>query len=189
MQTAFEAANTRVLKKEGLAGSTILVSMPEGALELRGRDGGSMRITPSEVMRMRMGYVDGRPTHYQTLIARAGSATPITLHPLSAGLTGYSALIPQFAASVASAGGIEHIESGTSKFSALFAPVLLAPVVIGGLALSLFVLTDQPWWGRMLMPLIPTGIFAIMLYLGMRRHWPRRVQRLEELRAQVPFPE
>jgi len=41
------------------------------------------------------------------------------------------------------------------------------------------VLTNQPWWGRLLVPLLP-GVLTALGIVAARRSWPRPVASLEE---------
>jgi hypothetical protein len=81
---------------------------------------------------------------------------------------------------------LDHIERGSSRFEALFPAALLAPVAIAALVVGAFVITEEPWWGRTLVPLIPTALFGFLLRRGLARHWPAPVHDPDELRPVLP---
>lgn len=84
------------------------------------------------------------------------------------------------------AGRMDRIETGASKFDALFGPILMAIPTLGAIVISLFVLTEEPWWGRMIVPLIPILILAALMWIGFKRYWPKPVRNIGDLKKQLP---
>ncbi|HWA42003.1 MAG TPA: hypothetical protein VHA10_02260 [Hypericibacter adhaerens] len=184
---AFHAAMTRALKREGFAGGHVWVGCREGRLDLIGESGGQIRIAPKEVARLRIGYEETKYRKlHQMLIWRQGVAQPLNLAPLGEHGAHYAATVRAFAADLAAEGKLAAIERGTSRFSAVLGPVLMAIPAFGALAISIFVLEEEPWWGRMIVPAVPLAIFALLLWLCFARHMPRPIQSLMELDKQLP---
>ena len=183
---AFQTGNDSALRAGGLAGRHVLGRLHGGALELSGNDGGLLRIGPADVERMRVGYVEGRARIYVARIWRAGSAQPLTLAPYPHTWPAFAQAMRGFAGVMAGQGFIARIEGGYSRFDALFAPVLFGLLALGTLGISLFVLTGQPWWARLLVPALPVALFALFLKTGLTRSWPRPLRDLADLEGQLP---
>jgi hypothetical protein len=64
--------------------------------------------------------------------------------------------------------------------------MLAAPVVVGALIVSAFVLGGEPWWIRMLLMLVPIVGFGVLLRNGVTRHWPRPLHHIEDLAPMLP---
>lgn len=92
----------------------------------------------------------------------------------------------QFAERIIAEGRREVVETGASKFDALFGPALMGIPTLGAPILAIFVLTEEPWWGRMLVPLIPTIIFALLTWMGVARCWPKVLKSGRQLEKQLP---
>lgn len=183
---AFQTGNDQRLRKAGLAGAHVWATLREGALELRGEDGGALRITPAEVARMRIGYADARRRTYLARIWRASSAAPLNLAPYPHTWSAYAQIMRGFAAAMRDAGRLGRIEGGASKFDALFAPLLTGLPLLGAVGIAVFALGNEPWWGRLLVPAIPLLLFALFLRIGLTRHWPLPLRNIDELECQLP---
>ena len=186
----FEAVGTRRLRQLGLSGGRVLVTLRRGtphgaALELCAA-GAAVRIAVRDVERLRVGYVEGKARYYETRLWRGGDARPLTLYPHASNRAAYARVVRAAVTAIADAGRIDHVESGLSRMSALATPALLAPVALGAAALALFALSGEPWWGRLIVPVIPTAVFALTLWLALTRHWPRPIRRPADLDAQLP---
>ena len=71
------------------------------------------------------------------------------------------------------------MEGGTSVAGSLLFPGLVGALFLAACCVALFVLTNQPWWGRLLVPLLP-GVMTALGIVAARRSWPRPVASLEE---------
>jgi hypothetical protein len=60
-------------------------------------------------------------------------------------------------------------------------------VFVAASIIALFVITEEPWWGRLLVPLIPGVVTALAVMLA-RRSWPRPVASVAEYRARLAGP-
>lgn len=182
----FQTGNDNSLRKAGLAGQHVRVALRDGALELRGEDGGALRIVPADVARMRIGYFDARRRIYLTRIWPASSETPLNLTPYPHTWSAYTQIMRGFAAAMRDDGRLGRIEGGSSKFDALFAPVLLGFLLLAAIGIAVFALGNEPWWGRLLVPAIPLLLFALLLRIGLTRYWPLSLRDLNELECQLP---
>lgn len=178
--------NTEALRTAGLTGGHVWTTFIDDALELRGDTGGSLRIGPAELDRARIGFEEGKGGRYRVQIWRVGSPEPLTLEPSASTWPAYTRAMLAFAERCARAQRIDRFQSGSTKFDALFPAVLAAPLATGALVVAMFVLADDPWWGRILMALLPVSLFGFLLWTGLTRHWPRPVTAPEQLRIVLP---
>jgi hypothetical protein len=181
----FQTPNTDVLRAEGLAGGHVWGSFVDEALELRGDTGGALRIEPADLERARLGFAEGKGRRYRAEIWRTTAREPLTLEPSQGTWPAYTRAMLAFAKACAVVHRIDRIERGSTKLDALLPALLTAPLAVGTLV-SAFVLTDDPWWGRTLVPALPTALCAVLLWSGLTRHWPRPIADPDELRVQLP---
>ena len=182
----FHTANSDALRAVGLTGGHVWVSFVDDALELRGDTGGVLRIGPGDFDRARIGYVDARGRYYHAKLWRAGASEPLVLVPSPGSLPAYTRSMLALAGRCDAERRIGRIERGSTRFEALFPAALLAPVVVAALAVGALYLTDQPWWTRTLVPLIPMILFGYLLRRGLARHWPTALRDAGELRPMLP---
>lgn len=184
---AFHAIATRALKREGFAGDHIWVGCREGRLDLIGEKGGQIRLAPKDILRIRIGYEETKYSKiYQTVIWRRGATKPLDLTPVGDHRANYAATMRAFAGQMAAAGLQNRIERGVSKFSAMLGPVLIGILALAAVCISIFVLTEEPWWGRMIVPFIPIVLLGFLLWNMLARQMPRPIQDLAELDKQLP---
>ena len=182
---SFALHPTRALARLRLVGARVhAASTDDGALELRGEDSGAMRIGAAEVARLRLGYTEGRWRTYQATVWPRDAGEALVLAVPSSEWAAYAQGMRAFAAAVIARGGI--VEGGSSRFDALLAPVLFGLLAAGAIAVSLFALADQPWWGRLLLPAFPLALFTLFLRTGLRRHWPRATTDVADLAGLLP---
>lgn len=158
----------------------------EDALQLQDSAKHVVRIAPTGISRLRIGFFDAKHRSYHTRVWRDLAQKPLELVPVKQSWAAYRETMNEFAQLFAQANRLDHVETGTSKFDALFGPTLMLIPTLGALALALFVLTEEPWWGRMIVPIAPTVILALLVSLGMERYWPKPVRELSDLRKQLP---
>ncbi|MGH6941271.1 hypothetical protein [Hypericibacter sp.] len=184
---AFHAITTRALKREGFVGDYIWVDCREGRLELIGEKAGQIRLAPKDIQRLRIGYEETKYSKiYQTVIWRQGAAKPLDLTPLSEHRVNYAVTVRVFAGQMVASGFQNRVERGVSKFSAILGPVLIGILVLAALCISIFVLTEEPWWGRMIVPFIPIVLLGFLIWNMMARQMPRPIRNLAELDKQLP---
>lgn len=183
---AFQFLLNKHARKLGLKGDVAWAMMHDGALQLQDDAKHVVRIAPAEISRMRLGFFDAKHRSYHTRIWRDDGETPLELVPLKQSWAGYRDTMHAFAQLLAQANRLDHVETGTSKFDALFGPALMLIPTFGAFAVSFFVLTEEPWWGRMIVPIAPTAVLAILIWLGSKRYWPTPVRDLGALQKQLP---
>lgn len=182
----FHTATSDALRAAGLQGGHVWVSFVDDALELRGDTGGALRLAAGDVDRARIGYIDARGRRYHAQLWRAGASAPLELEPSPGTWPAYTRAMLAFAELCAKERRLDRIERGSTRFEALFPAALLAPVAIAALVIGAFVITEEPWWGRTLVPLIPTILFGFFLQRGLTRHWPTPLGDPDELRPVLP---
>src|SRR3954468_24716444 len=182
----FHTANTDAMRAAGLAGGHVWVSFVEDALELRGDTGGAVRIAASDLDHARIGYIDAKVRRHQTHLWHAGAPEPFVLEPSRATWPAYTRSMLALARSCENAHRLDRIERGSTRFEALFPALLTVPVVIGVLYVEVFVLTEEPWWVRTLLPLIPLVLFGFLLRRGLAAHWPTRLAPSDDLLPILP---
>lgn len=183
---AFQFANNNRVRKLGLEGGQCWAMIHDGALQLQDDAKHVVRIAPSEISRVRIGYFDAKRRLYHARIWRDSMEQPLELIPTTETWAGYRETIYEFAKLMTETNRLDRIETGTSKFDALFGPILTLVPTLGAIVLALFVLANEPWWGRMIVPIVPTLVFAILLWIGLRRHWPKPIQTVNDLEKQLP---
>lgn len=183
---AFQFPLNKRLRNTGLEGKFARAMLHEGALQLQDDTNHIVRIPLADISRVRIGYVEGKWRTYHTRIWRDALDKPLEIVPINSTFTGYRETITELTRQLAERDCLDRIETGSSKFDALLGPVLMAFPVIGAFAVALFVLTNAPWWGRTIVPLVPTILLAIVVWLGMRRNWPKPLSELKNLKVQLP---
>ncbi|MGV3710528.1 MAG: hypothetical protein ACO1Q7_16985 [Gemmatimonas sp.] len=184
--TSFQFTLNKRLRALGLEGKQAWGMVHDGALQLQDEKGHLVRIGVECLARVRVGYIDGKHRTYRTLLWRDAMDTPLEIVPLKHSWREYRDVVNAFVQLMAQDQRLDRIETGSSQFDAIAGPSLMAIPALGGKAVSLFVLTNEPWWGRMMVPLIPTIVLAILVWLAIKRYWPRPLQNLQDLRMQLP---
>ncbi len=184
---AFQAVLTGQLEKHGLAGSPVTAWVERGALALAGAKSGRVLIAPSRVMRMRIGYSESKSRRYhEAKLWLADTGERVTLHPIWGHMPAYGAVMRDFARAMEKAGALDRVERGDSIATALILPVLMGLLALAAIFISVVVLEDEPWWGRMIAPIVPVALTGFGIWLAAARHWPRPIRSLAELDKQLP---
>lgn len=183
---AFRAHGNRRLRRVGARGRQVRVSLGAGGLDVVGEDPTPLRLPVTAIERMRSGFVDARGgPFYQTLLWPVGD-DPIKLAPLREDRLLYAAFVRALAAEVAARHGPGAVERGESHLGALFGPVFLGLVLVAALAVSAWVLADQPPYLRWLPALVAAPVFAVVVSRYRLVHRPGPVADLAELDRQLP---
>jgi hypothetical protein len=184
---AFHATCTAQLKGLGFEGGHVWVGFLQGRFEVIGEKAGRLSLMPAEIVRARFGYDDSkRGRHFQIRLWRQGDEKSIDIYPTREHWGGYARTVRLLAARVAATGGLERVERGTSKVNAWLGPLLMAIPTSAGIWIAVFVIVDEPWWGRLLVPVGPLIILTLLIWHGFARAFPRPVKDLEELKKQLP---
>ena len=182
----FHCYMTRDLRKQGLDGAEAWVRVNDEMIDLSGTEGGQLRVRLDDVTRIRVGYLDAKGRTYETRLWRSGSEKPLRLAATSGTWWAYGDAIRAVAAGLIARQRFDRIERGNSRFDALFGPSMMGALLVGAIGVSVFALGHEPWWGRLLVPLIPLIVFSILLWLGVARYWPRPIGDLADLDVQLP---
>ncbi|MEP6835295.1 MAG: hypothetical protein ABJB74_18060, partial [Gemmatimonas sp.] len=83
-------------------------------------------------------------------------------------------------------GRLARVETGSSKFDALLGPILTAIPTLGAYIIAGLVLTNEPWYGRMIVPAIPTVVLGALVWIGKKRYWPRPLRDIAALKVYLP---
>ena len=183
---AFQFHLSKRLRKLGLEGDVAWAMVHDGALQLQDDKQHVVRIAPSDISRVRIGYVDAKPRFFRTLVWRDAMEETLELIPLRESWAGYRDTTYEFAGLMAQADRLDRAETGSSKFDALSGPALMLIPTLAAFALALFVLTKEPWWGRMIVPIAPTIVLALLIWFGVKRYWPRPLRDLSDLKKHLP---
>lgn len=166
---AFPVPVTGALKRRGLRGSEARVTLAGNALQIAGTEGGVLVVAPERVRRMRSGWEETKyGPSIETRLWLAGETKPVALLLKNRAYADYAQVIRGFAEGLP----LDRLETGTTPAGALFLPIAFGLLSLAALGISLFVIAEEPWWGRMLVPAIPIGVFAYALHT-LRRTWPR----------------
>lgn len=166
---AFTAPGTRRLKRRGIRGHEARVTLAGNALQIAGAEAGVLVVAPERVRRMRAGWEETKyGPHHETRLWLAGEAKPLVLHLKGRAHAGYVEVIRGFARGLP----LDRLETGTTPAGALFLPIAFGLLSLAALGISLFVITEEPWWGRLLVPVVPVGVFFYGLHT-LRRMWPK----------------
>ncbi|MFN0060720.1 MAG: hypothetical protein ACKVX7_19875 [Planctomycetota bacterium] len=185
--TSFRAAMTRRLRQAGLKGEWAQVLCMTGALDITGQHGGQFTVTPTDVARMRVGFLESKyGKHFVwRLWFTTETVAPMDLSPIRRPGPEYGATVRAFAQILADVGALDRIQSGVSRFSALFFPVLFGGLLLAACAVFIFFRGNESAWG-LLATAVPFGfLFSYSTYRTATRHWPCRIARLEELDRQL----
>lgn len=180
---AFAAALNGSLRRAGLSGSPARVEVQPGWLAVTGAKAGRLTILPAEVVRLRVGYEEtkyGRSCTCRLWLEGAESRA-LALEPVQRRDPAYGAAVRAFAAAVAGQGRIDRIETGISPAAALFLPVVFGLLFLVAAGISIFLLGNEPWWGRLIAPVVPGLVFALGIHLARSRYWPRPIRTLSDL--------
>lgn len=184
--STFQFSVNKQLRRTGLEGPHASAMIHDGALHLRDGFNHIARIPFDEITRVRFGFVDGKLRTYSMRVWCSTLDTPLEFVPLKQSWTNYRETATTLVQQLLERDGVARIETGSTKFDALLGPALMAVPVIGALAVSVFVLKNEPWWGRLIVPIVPMLVLGLLVWLGVKRHWPRPLREMAGLRVQLP---
>lgn len=165
----FAVPVTGALKRRGLRGGEARVSLAGNALQIVGTEGGVLVVGPERVGRLRTGWEETKyGLSHETRFWLADEAKPVVLYLKDRVAGEYVRIIRGFAQGLPP----DRLETGTTPAGALFLPIAFGLLSLAALGISLFVITEEPWWGRLLVPLVPVGVFVYALRV-LRRTWPK----------------
>lgn len=184
--SAYVNPSTRRLRRLGIKGAAT-VRFDGAALLIDGAEGGRLTIVPSQVECLRSGrdnLVKYGPL-YESRLWLNGERKPLMLSVMGTAIAGpYVATMRGFGAAMGRAGRLDRVQSGISGIDTLLWPALTGIVFLAAVGIALFVITNEPWWGRLIVPVAPGVVTAILAFVA-RRNWPRPVRSVEAYWAAV----
>lgn len=184
---SFRVYNHRRLRQRNLVGDQVIVALvDDGSIGLFGDKDGTVRIVPTDIERIRIGVIEGKRRVFSTKLWFANGDKPIELVPPRAEWPAYSRVVRRWVEMLAAQHQTHRVTLGASKFDALLGPTLFAMLLTGSVLVSIFALGSEPWWGRMLVPLVPAVVFTIFVWISYTRTWPRPMESPEDVRRQLP---
>jgi hypothetical protein len=186
-QFSFRVANYGALRRMNLVGEQVVVVLIDDAsLGLFGEKDGTVRLMPIDIERIRVGVIEGKRRVFFTKIWPADGRKPFELIPPRWEWGAYSRVMSHYVTMLANDHKGDRVSVGASKFDAILAPFLFGLLAAGAILVSVFVLDNEPWWGRLLVPLLPVTLFAVFLGMSITRTWPRAMRSLDQLTKQLP---
>jgi hypothetical protein len=186
----FTALGRPDLRRAGLAGDRVAVLLGRGNLTLTGETGVPVVWPLAGIARIRVGYAEGNASkHFQTLIWRIGEPRPIRLCPDRAELPSYpayTATIRKLAADLTALHGPGRVERGEGAVAALFPLLPIALIALAACAIALFVIANEPWWGRLILGTVASAILGLVGWDYLANKRPMPVKDLAELDRQLP---
>jgi hypothetical protein len=183
----FALTGTRELRSLGLQGRLAYARLDGDCLILVGEEAGESIIPIAAISQVRIGRDDVKyGPFYEMRLWHGGGPDSLALHVSKQQLGGYADAARAVASAVAKVRGLSQVERGLTAGGALVAPLLMFPVALAAWGAAAFVLGDAPWWGRLLVPLLPTLLFLFLLWRCRARQYPRAVQSLAELDRYLP---
>jgi len=181
---AFTIRSSKWLRDSHIPGEATVRLMPDG-LEISGVSGGFVRISTANIRLVRSGWssIKYGPL-LQTRIWLHGQEAPVKLEHRGPGFEPYAAVIRGLADQLARVDGVSRLHRGSSIASAIELLVPMSALFIAALAVSIFALENEPWWGRPI-PALAAFSFAIMGAAIAFHRWPRPVRDIDEFNRRI----
>lgn len=172
---SLDLASSTWFRRHGLLGR-VRVSLTDDGLLLQGKRDGRLLIAPQQVMRLRsVAEASRHGTFYTTRIWIEGDPKPAVVSVARLHVGAYVQTVGNLASRVASLGHLQRLERGASVGGALAVAIMLSPLLLGSLAVSVFLLGNEPWYLRFAPFLV--GVLAMAAALiSARIAWPRPVE-------------
>lgn len=183
---AFQLSLDKRLRANGLEGKLAWATLRDGGIDLTDDLGHTVRIALSDIVRIRIGFVETKRRTYHCRIWQDPIEDAIELIPTIQSWPQYRQEMIALVAQMAERSRLDRVETGSSKIDALIGPILISIPTIAALLVSIFVLTEEPWWGRAVVPIIPLILFFILAWMGKHRHWPRMIGSPNDVLVQLP---
>lgn len=169
-------------------GAFAVVSIDPAGITLQGEKGGVLHVPLSRVRRARAGFTESKSARlYELHLWIEGEPRALVLCPHGvANHRSYRQTVVALATALEDEGAGSRVQTGVSAFEALLGPSLMALVVIAAFLVPTLVIEHPEWWHFIVIPLIPTSIFAILVWQALSRRWPRPVRNLADLDRQLP---
>ncbi len=171
----FETAPSQWGRRYGLRGKIAFELGPEG-LFCVGQHAGYLLIEASKVQHLRSVVESSKyGSLYTTRIWVQGGPHPAVIQVAAANANEYIQTIAHFAHRVATLGGLERLERGSSAVGSLALVFMIFPVLLGGLFVSIFALANDPWYQRFAPTFVVFALFLVVAWAA-KIAWPSPVR-------------
>ena len=159
------------------------------ALRIAGADERELVVPADRVGRIRFAHFPGTSTtrpSWETKIRPLAPGPELLILALPEKAGQYGAVMREFAARVAAAGGLDRVMRGPGLGTAIVNFALSGCSVLALAALCLvFAIWDRTWWMWLIAIAALVGAGPLVRSL-LKRHWPRRVASLDALADVLP---
>ncbi len=185
---AFTMPSAGWLRDLGITGEATIRLARDG-LEISGASGGLVRISTAQISRIATGWRSNKyGPFFLTRVWLQGKDKPLMLETRGQAYAWYALVIRGLAAQLFRVDGMKRIWRGSSISASLELAVPMVLLFLAALAISIFVLEGEPWYGRPVPALVALP-FAIMGVCVARIRWPRLARDLDEFNRRVaPMP-
>ena len=181
---AFTIPSSKWLRSRHVQGEATVRLMADG-LEVSGASGGLLRISTAQIRQVRSGWsaIKYGPL-LQTRVWLHEEDEPLKLEHRGLGFAPYAAVVQGLAAQLARVDGVSRLHRGSSIASAVELLVPMTVLFLAALAISVFVLENEPWWGRPIPALVALTFVIVGAVLAFQR-WPRPVRTIDEFNQRI----
>jgi hypothetical protein len=181
---AFTMPSSKWLRDKQVLGEARIRLKPDG-LEISGASGGFLRILTPQIRLVRTGWQSVKyGPWFLTRVWLQGEEAPLKLVARGLNFQGYAAVIRGLAAQLARVDGVSRLHRGGSIGAAVELLVPMTVLFLAALAITIFVLENEPWWGRPI-PALVALVFVVMGAILAFHRWPRPVRDLDEFNRRV----
>ena len=181
---SFTMPSSKWLRDNQLQGEATIRLAADG-LEISGASGGFRRVSTTEIRLVQTGWQsDKHGPWFLTRIWLHGREAPWKLVARGPGFAPYAAVVRGLGAQLARIDGVSRLHRGSSIAAAVALLVPMTLLFLAALAISIFALEREPWWGRPV-PALVAFAFFIMGALTAYHRWPRPVRDLDEFNRRV----
>jgi hypothetical protein len=185
---AFTMPSAGWLRDLGITGEAAILLARDG-LEIAGASGGLVRISTTQISRIATGWrsIKNGP-FFLTRVWLLGREKPLMLETRGLAFDGYARVVRGLAAQLFRVDGMKRIWRGSSIAASLELAIPMTLLFLAALAISIFVLDGEPWYGRPVPAL--TALPFALLGIGLAwMRWPRPARDLDEFNRRVaPMP-
>lgn len=186
----FHALPHGSLRPYGIVGDQPEVFCVDGDLLLRDAGGEVLDIQPGEVERLRLGMMATKSQVYHVarlFLRREGK--PLLLMPKTPRCPHYAATMRAFAHAVARERGLDHLEHGLTRGSALAMFLVVLVICTGASLMALLVWSEEfGMVGAVVFTAAMAGAVALAGWEALKREMPKRMVSLEEIERYLPQP-
>jgi hypothetical protein len=180
----FTMPSSKWLREKQVQGEATIRLKADG-LEISGASGGFLRISTAQIGLLKTCWQSVKyGPWFLTRVWLRDEEAPLKLEARGQGFDDYAAVIRGLAAQMARVDGVTRLHRGSSIAAAVELLVPMTLLFLAALAISIFALEHEPWWGRPAPAIV--GLLAFLMGAVTAYHrWPRPVRDLEEFNRRV----